>query len=198
MLLVVGLGNPGAKYERNRHNVGFMVVDRLGERWKAPPFREKFSGLLARVASPDVVLLKPQTFMNVSGQAVQQAMKFFKVELRDVLVIHDELDLPFGESRLKLGGGTAGHNGLKSMLQHCAGDGFARLRVGIGRPAGPRSSEKPGTDVVGHVLGDFSSLERATLDDVLNHAALGVEMVVDKGIAQAMNAFNTREPKTRA
>ena len=200
MLLVVGLGNPGAKYERNRHNVGFMVVDRLAERFKAGPLREKFSGVFVRVTSPDVVLLKPMTFMNLSGESVQAAMKFFKVELRDVLVIHDELDLPFGEVRLKLGGGTAGHNGLKSMLQHCGGDGFARLRVGIGRPANLRSgdaAEKPGTNVVGHVLGDFSSLERATLDDVLNHAALGVDTVVDKGIAQAMNVFNARSAKAR-
>jgi PTH1 family peptidyl-tRNA hydrolase len=198
MLLVVGLGNPGPKYEKNRHNVGFMVVDRLAVRFKAPPMREKFSGIFTRVASPDLVLLKPLTFMNLSGESVQQAMKFFKVTLADVVVVHDELDVPFGESRLKLGGGTAGHNGLKSMLQHCGGDGFARLRVGIGRPANPRGGEKPGGDVVGHVLGDFSSLERASLDDVLDHAALGVEMIVAKGIAQAMNGFNARPLKARS
>jgi len=197
MLMVVGLGNPGPKYEKNRHNVGFMVVDRLAERLKAPPFREKFAGVFTRVASPDLVLLKPLTFMNLSGESVQQAMKFFKVSLPELLVIHDELDVPFGESRLKLGGGTAGHNGLKSMLHHCGGDGFARLRVGIGRPPNPRGGDKPGSDVVGHVLGDFSSLERAGLGNVLDHAALGVEMVVAKGIAQAMNGFNARSLKTR-
>ena len=194
MLLVVGLGNPGAKYERHRHNVGFMVLDVVAARLKAPAFREKFSGVFTRVPSPDVVLLMPLTFMNLSGESVQQAMKFFKVELRDVLVVHDELDLPYGDTRLKLGGGTAGHNGLKSMVQHCGGDGFARLRVGIGRPRGEKG-DKPGNDVVGHVLSDFSSLERATLPDVLDHAALGVEMVVAKGIAQAMNAFNARPSK---
>jgi peptidyl-tRNA hydrolase, PTH1 family len=193
MLLVVGLGNPGTKYARNRHNVGFMVVDRLAERLKAPAFREKFAGEFARLASPEVVLLKPMTFMNLSGESVQAAMKFFKASLPDVVVIHDELDVPFGEVRLKLGGGTAGHNGLKSMLQHCGGDGFARVRIGIGRPI----SEKGGDAVVSHVLGDFSASERATLDGVLDHAALGVENILAKGIAQAMNAFNA-PPKKRA
>jgi PTH1 family peptidyl-tRNA hydrolase len=190
MLLLVGLGNPGAKYANNRHNVGFMVVDALAERLKAPAFREKFSGVFARVTEPDLVLLKPLTYMNLSGESVQAAMKFFKVGLQDVLVVHDELDLPYGDNRLKVGGGTAGHNGLKSMVQHCGGDGFGRLRIGIGRP------RNGGADaVVSHVLGDFSSSERATLPDVLDHAALGVASVLDKGLAQAMNAFNTRPKK---
>jgi len=188
MLLVVGLGNPGAKYANNRHNVGFMVVDRLAERLKAPPFRDKFSGSFTRAAVPDVVLLKPMTYMNLSGESVQAAMKFFKVGLADVVVLHDELDLTFGDLRLKVAGGTAGHNGLKSMLQHCGGDGFVRMRIGIGRPR----SEKGDNAVVSHVLGDFSSSERAQLSDVLDHAALGVESIVDKGIASAMNAFNAR------
>jgi peptidyl-tRNA hydrolase, PTH1 family len=187
MHLVVGLGNPGLKYARHRHNVGFMVLDRLADRLKAPAFRDKFNGTFTRVPSPDVVLLKPLTYMNVSGESVQAAMKFFKVSLPEVVVIHDELDLAYGEVRLKSGGGTAGHNGLKSMVQHCGGDGFARVRVGIGRP---RSGE-----VVGHVLSDFSADERATLEDVLDHAALGVENVLAKGIAQAMNALNARPKK---
>jgi PTH1 family peptidyl-tRNA hydrolase len=194
MLLVVGLGNPGAKYANNRHNVGFMVVDRLAERLRAPAFREKFSGLFTRVATPDVVLLKPLTYMNLSGESVQAAMKFFRVSLKEVVVIHDELDLAFGDDRIKVGGGTAGHNGLKSMLQHCGGDGFTRLRVGIGRP----QSEKGPDAVVNHVLGDFSSSERSNLQAVLDHAALGVESMIDKGIAQAMNAFNARPKKPGA
>ena len=185
MLLVVGLGNPGPKYAQTRHNVGFMVVDRLAEVVEAGPFREKFSGVFSRVTSPDVVLLKPLTFMNLSGESVQQAMKFFKVETRDVLVVYDELDLAFGECRLKVGGGAAGHNGIKSMIAHCGGEGFMRLRVGIGKPRHGDASP--------HVLGEFSSAERATLDDVLHHAALGIHSVIDKGIAQAMNAFNARK-----
>lgn len=182
---MVGLGNPGAKYAHTRHNVGFMVVERLAEQLKAGAFREKFSGLFTRVTKPDVVLFKPMTFMNLSGEAVQQAMQFFKLELRDLLVVYDELDLPFGESRLKLGGGAAGHNGIKSLLQHCGGDGFVRLRVGIGKPRHGDASP--------HVLGDFSAAERASLEDVLQQAALGVHQVIDQGIAKAMNAFNTRK-----
>jgi PTH1 family peptidyl-tRNA hydrolase len=189
MLLVVGLGNPGPKYANTRHNVGFMVVDRLAERLKAGVFREKFSGEFVRVSSPDVVLLKPLTFMNLSGESVQQAMQFFKVDLKDVLVAHDELDLPYGECRLKQGGGAAGHNGLRSIIQHCGGEGFGRLRVGIGRPRG---------EGVSHVLGEFSASERTALEDVLQTAALGVEAVLAKGIAQAMNTFNARDKKTRA
>ena len=189
MFLVVGLGNPGVKYAHNRHNVGFMVVDRLAERLRAPAFREKFSGVFSRLASPDAVLLKPLTYMNLSGESVQAAMKFFKVSLAQVVVIHDELDLPFGDNRIKVAGGTAGHNGLKSMLQHCGGDGFARVRIGIGRPR----NEKGADAVVSHVLGDFSSSERTELAGVLDHAALGVESILDKGIAQAMNAFNARK-----
>jgi PTH1 family peptidyl-tRNA hydrolase len=184
--LVVGLGNPGAKYAGNRHNVGFMVVERLAERLKAGAFREKFSGEFTRVSSPDAVLLKPMTFMNLSGESIQQAMQFFKVALKDVIVVHDELDLAYGDNRIKLGGGTAGHNGLKSTVQH-VGDGFVRLRVGIGRPRG--------SDAVPHVLGDFSAAERTTLPDVLDHAAQGVETIFAKGVAVAMNAFNTKPKK---
>jgi PTH1 family peptidyl-tRNA hydrolase len=188
MLLVVGLGNPGAKYANTRHNVGFMLVDRVAESLKAGGFREKFAGVFVRLTSPDLALLKPMTFMNLSGESVQAAMKFFKVELKDVLVVHDELDLPFGECRLKFGGGAAGHNGLRSIMQHCGGDGFGRLRIGIGRPRG---------EGVSHVLGEFSAAERPALEDVLQTAALGVDTVLSKGIAQAMNTFNARDKKPR-
>jgi peptidyl-tRNA hydrolase, PTH1 family len=168
----------------------------LAERMRAPAFREKFSSLFTRLSvpgapDPELVLLKPRTFMNVSGESVQAAMKFFKIPLQDVVVIHDELDLAFGDNRIKVGGGTAGHNGLKSMLQHCGGDGFTRVRIGIGRPASERGADA----VVSHVLGDFSASERAELPAVLDHAALGVESIVEKGIAQAMNAFNARPKK---
>jgi PTH1 family peptidyl-tRNA hydrolase len=182
--LIVGLGNPGPKYANNRHNVGFMAVDVLAARAPAGTYREKFGGEYARAQTSDMVLLKPLTYMNNSGECVQQAMQFFKIELADVLVIHDELDLAFGEARLKQGGGTAGHNGLKSMVQHCGGDGFARLRLGIGRPKG--------IDVISHVLGDFSEAERQVLPDVLTIAAQGADAFVALGIAKAMNTFNVR------
>ncbi|MBW2507411.1 MAG: aminoacyl-tRNA hydrolase, partial [Deltaproteobacteria bacterium] len=134
--LIAGLGNPGPKYANNRHNVGFMVVDELRRRWGASAFRDKFKGEFTkvRVGSDEVVLLKPLTYMNLSGESVQAAMRFFKVPLEQVVCVHDELDLEFGVVRLKVGGGTAGHNGLRSMVQHCGGPGFVRCRVGIGRP----------------------------------------------------------------
>ncbi len=187
MHLVVGLGNPGLKYAANRHNVGFMLVDTLAARLSAPAFREKFSGVFVRLTAPDAVLLKPLTFMNLSGECVQQAMAFFKVTLADVIVLHDELDLPFAGCRMKVGGGTAGHNGLRSIVQSCGGDGFSRLRIGVGRP---RSGE-----VAGYVLSDFSSAERAELPDVLDHAALGLQAIFSQGVQAAMNSFNARGKK---
>src|SRR5687768_9114170 len=125
MYMVVGLGNPGAKYEGNRHNVGFMVVDRLASRLGASPFREKFKGVFTKapVGADDVVLIKPMTYMNVSGESVQPAAAFFRVPLDRIVVVHDELDLPFGTLRLKVGGGSAGHNGLKSLTQQLGDPG---------------------------------------------------------------------------
>lgn len=186
MWLICGLGNPGPKYRNNRHNVGFMVVDLLASRASAGPFKDKFKGEWARgtLAKSDVVLLKPMTFMNLSGESLQAAMTFFKVPLENVLVIHDELDLAYRDVRVKVGGGAAGHNGLKSIIQHCGGPEFARVRIGIGRP--PKGSTES------WVLGDFDSMESAELGDVLQQAALAAEMVVKDGSAAAQNKFNTR------
>ncbi|MCA9536317.1 MAG: aminoacyl-tRNA hydrolase [Myxococcales bacterium] len=183
MHLVVGLGNPGPKYSGNRHNVGFMVVDRLAARWAAPAFRDKFKAETTKglLRQGDVVLLKPQTFMNLSGESVQPAMAFYKVDLEHVLCVHDELDLEFGVVRLKVGGGTAGHNGLKSMVQRCGGNGFARVRVGIGRP--PVRTES-------HVLSDFDSSERAELGDVIERACDMVEACILEGATAAMNRYH--------
>lgn len=185
MRLLVGLGNPGPKYSGNRHNVGFMLVDALAEASRAE-FRDKFKGSFARgrVAGEDVVLLKPATYMNVSGESVQPAMRFFKVALADVLVIHDELDLSFGDVRLKMGGGLAGHNGLKSIVQHCGGPDFGRLRIGIGRPQ-KGSTEK-------WVLSDFAGEECAALPSVLDDAARAVHRLIEEGIGPAMNVVNRK------
>lgn len=179
--LVAGLGNPGPKYAENRHNVGFMAVDALARRWGAPGFRDKFQGDFAKVdvGGEDVVLLKPQTYMNLSGESVQRAMRFFRVDLGNVLVVHDELDLPFGVARLKVGGGIAGHNGLRSMVEHCGGAEFDRCRIGIGRPDGGRSDN--------YVLSDFSELERAELGGVLELASDMVDTAVREGTRAAMN-----------
>lgn len=179
--LIAGLGNPGPKYARHRHNIGFMVVDELARRWGAAGFRDKFKGEFCKVerAGEDVVLLKPMTFMNLSGESVQLAMRFFKVPLASVLAVHDELDLPFGTVRLKVGGGVAGHNGLRSIVDHCGGPGFDRCRMGIGRPEHGRPES--------YVLSDFSTLERAELGDVIAAAADMIDTVVVEGTRAAMN-----------
>ena len=184
--LIAGLGNPGPKYAIHRHNVGFLAVDAMADRWGAPSFREKFKGEFTKlnVAGEEVVLLKPMTYMNLSGESVQAAMRFFKVPLDKVLCVHDELDLEFGVVRLKAGGGTAGHNGLRSIVQHCGGPDFVRCRIGIGRPARGRPEH--------WVLSDFNSLEQAELPDVLALAGEMVQSSVRDGVRQAMNRHHTR------
>src|SRR5210317_1683475 len=135
MKLIVGLGNPGAKYARNRHNIGFMAVDRIASDHGFGPWKPKFQGQIAegRLGREKVLLLKPETFMNKSGQSVGEAMRFYKLEPEDVIVIHDELDLAPGKVRVKQGGGHAGHNGLRSIHAHI-GENYARVRLGIGHP----------------------------------------------------------------
>jgi PTH1 family peptidyl-tRNA hydrolase len=163
-----------------------MVIDELARRWGAPRSREKFKGEFGKVAvdGEEIVLLKPMTYMNLSGESVQAAVQFFKVPLAKVVCIHDELDLDFGVVRLKEGGGTAGHNGLRSVVAHCGGPGFVRCRVGIGRPQQGRPEQ--------YVLSDFNSLERAELGLVLELAADLVDTSVRHGIRQAMNRHHGR------
>lgn len=192
MLLVVGLGNPGTRYAGTRHNVGFMVVERVAARARAGAFREKFQGLFtkAELDGREVILLEPLTYMNLSGESVQKAMTFFKVPLKDVVVVHDELDLAWRTSRIKVGGGHAGHNGLRSIMQQCGGPDFTRVRVGIGRPrSGP---------VDGYVLSDFDTAERAELDGELEKAARMVESIVARGPQAAMNELHREEKAPKA
>jgi peptidyl-tRNA hydrolase, PTH1 family len=184
MRIVAGLGNPGAQYRKNRHNAGFEVVDRLIARWNAPALKEKFSALTGKASfrGEDVVLIEPMTYMNLSGEPLQKAMAFYKVALSDVIVVHDELDLPWRDVRVKTGGGHAGHNGLRSIIQHCGGPDFVRVRVGIGKP--PRGTTES------WVLGDFDAMESAELPGVLEAAALSVEAVLEHGAAAAMNKLH--------
>jgi peptidyl-tRNA hydrolase, PTH1 family len=190
--LVVGLGNPGKKYEKNRHNVGFMVADHLARTHGMPEFTGKFSGVWTKgeitVGSTrhPVALLKPGTFMNLSGDCVQPAAAFLKIEPANIIVVHDELDLPWKDLRLKVGGGHAGHNGLRSMIGRLGVPDFLRVRVGIGRPP-------PGFagDVADYVLENFDSMEKAELPDVIDRASNAVEAILAKGITAAMNDINT-------
>jgi PTH1 family peptidyl-tRNA hydrolase len=186
VLLVVGLGNPGAKYAKHRHNVGFMVLERFAQANGAPAARERFSGLLTKVqvSGQDVLLLEPQTYMNLSGRSVQQTLHFFKLGLSDMVVVHDELDLGFGVVRIKVGGGSAGHRGIASIMECCGGPQFCRLRVGIGRPQS--------SSVEGHVLSDFSSEQSALLGDVLERATAALTDIVVRGTQAAMNAHNQK------
>jgi PTH1 family peptidyl-tRNA hydrolase len=197
MLFIVGLGNPGREYAAHRHNVGFMAVDEIARRVKADSFREKFSGEFARaeIAGEPAILLKPMTYMNESGRSVQPAMAFFKAAPSELIVLHDELDIPFGEVRMKMGGGHAGHNGLRSIMEHLGGD-FGRVRLGIGRPP-------PGFrgEVADFVLSGFSSTEREALPEMLKKAGDSVLNVARKGFGAAMNMANTKpkppkKPKT--
>jgi PTH1 family peptidyl-tRNA hydrolase len=184
--LVAGLGNPGTKYARNRHNAGFMVVDRFSVDHHAGAFRERFQGSFTKlsVSGTDVVLLKPGTFMNLSGRSVQQALHFFKLGLSDLVVVYDEIDLPFGTLKIKRGGGTAGHRGVASLVETCGGPDFCRLRVGVGRP---RSSP-----VDRHVLGDFSGEESQALPAVLERASAALTDIVVRGAQAAMNVHNQK------
>jgi PTH1 family peptidyl-tRNA hydrolase len=170
MLLLVGLGNPGAKYAGHRHNIGFMALDAIRHVHRGTPWRARFSGETSDVSLGDTkaLLLRPQTYMNESGRAVRAAMDFFKIALADVFVFHDELDLAPAKLRVKRGGGNAGHNGLRSISQHCGND-YARVRLGIGHP-GDKAL------VHAYVLNDFAKGEAAWLEDLCaacaEHAAL--------------------------
>jgi PTH1 family peptidyl-tRNA hydrolase len=190
MYLIVGLGNPGRAYEGNRHNVGFMTADDLRRAERMQDFKAKFSGVWTRgeIGGAPVAILEPQTFMNLSGDSVQPAVAFLKVATSDVVVVHDELDLPFGDVRVKVGGGHAGHNGLRSIMGRLGSPDIVRVRIGIGRPP-------PGWrgEVADYVLHDFDASERAELPDVLARACDAVRRVVKEGASAAMNVINQKK-----
>ncbi len=183
---MVGLGNPGPAYSGNRHNVGFLVLDVLAGRMSARfrTHRTRAEVLEGRLGPERVVLAKPRSYMNDSGGAVSGLLDYFKVPLERLVVVHDELDLPFGGLRLKVGGGDNGHNGLKSIRATLGSGEFHRVRVGIGRPPGRM-------DAAAFVLRDFSASERRTLELEVDRAADAVEALVTNGLEQAQNTFNT-------
>ena len=190
MILVVGLGNPGPRYALTRHNAGFLVVDALSLRGgRVASFRPQFEGMYAEteLGGTRVGLLKPETFMNASGRSVRAAAAFFKVEPESLLVVHDELDVPFGELRLKSGGGDGGHRGIRSISAELATPGYGRLRVGIGRP--PPDFQG---DIADFVLQAVPPESRTELASVLERASEVVESVVRDGLPQTMNRTNQR------
>jgi PTH1 family peptidyl-tRNA hydrolase len=186
-LLVVGLGNPGAEFARTRHNVGAEVVDRLARRHGAKLKKGKERALVdeVKVGEHRVALAIPLTYMNDSGEAVRRLSRRYGVEASQIVVVHDELDLPVGQLRVKDGGGLAGHNGLRSIKAHVHSDEFARVRIGVGKPV----TKERGVD---HVLNKFSKAEREQIDVTIERAADAVEAIAADGVQAAMNQFNER------
>jgi len=186
LYLIVGLGNPGVKYKRTRHNAGFVVVDKLAEQWRADwALEKKYNAYLAwaEQAERRVLLCKPQTYMNASGEAVQAVVTFYNLAPARALVIVDDADLPFGQLRLRPSGSSGGHHGLESIERHLGTREYPRLRIGIGRQEGAR-------EITGHVLGRFGSTEAKLADKILTVAASQAETWLSAGIQKAMNQFN--------
>ena len=191
--LIIGLGNPGTKYAGTRHNFGFLVADELFSQAGQSSWQEKFGGQLCKFRLDDkqLTLLKPMTFMNLSGQCVARVASYFDFSPEQMVVVHDELDLPFGTVRVKQGGGTAGHRGLVSIGQELGNNGFIRVRMGIGHPDPDHNNASD------YVLGRFRSEEVTALMDIVNKGAQAVRHIVCHGVVSAMNELNKRkaEPK---
>lgn len=181
--IVLGLGNPGAKYAGNRHNIGAIVLEDIAAE-RAINLKSHKSGCLVGEAA-GVVLARPTSYMNESGRATSALLRFYKVPVSQLVIVHDELDIPFGDIRVKVGGGVAGHNGLKSVAQHLGTKDFVRIRFGISRPPGQR-------DPADHVLSDFSKQERGDLPGLIEEAKTAVRTIVEDGVERAMNEVNKR------
>lgn len=185
--LIAGLGNPGPNYEGTRHNAGFMAVDVLAEAYKIQIQRPKFNVLYGRgrIRNAQVILAKPQSFMNLSGPPLQQLAHFYRIEREAIIVVHDEIDLAFQRLKIKKKGGDGGHKGIRSMINAFGSGDFIRVRLGVGR------SEK-GANVVNHVLSTFDREETAALKDFLQKACDAIVAIIDEGSTQAMNRFNQK------
>lgn len=185
--LFIGLGNPGPNYELTRHNIGFLAIDRLEDELGIPVNKSKFKALYGEgtYKGEKVVLLKPMTYMNLSGDALSQAMAWYKPDLEDIFVIYDDMDTPLGRMRLRTKGSAGGHNGIKSIIQHLGTQEFNRIRLGVGRP-------HPGTDVIKHVLTNFRKEEMEDVEKVVLNMKSVIDCILDEGFTKAMNKFNTK------
>ncbi|MCP8971180.1 aminoacyl-tRNA hydrolase [Ectobacillus ponti] len=185
MKLIVGLGNPGREYEYTRHNIGFLVIDELSKRWNIPLNQQKFKGIFGAgvVNGEKVILLKPLTYMNLSGESIRPLMEYYKVDIEDFTVMYDDLDLPAGRLRLRTKGSAGGHNGIKSTIAHLGTQEFNRIRIGIDRP-------KNGMPVHAYVLGKFTPEEEPDVQQAIRKSADACEMWLKQPFLQVMNSFN--------
>lgn len=190
MKIIVGLGNPGQEYSRTRHNVGFMAVDLLAATWGAAPWRRKFDAEIAevRLGAHSVLLVKPQTYMNLSGRSVRQIAQWYKLEPEDITAAYDDMDLPVGIARLRKRGSSGGHRGVESMLVELGYEEFGRVRIGIGRPL-------PGWKVVDHVLAPFPEADREAVGQILTALTPAFECIAREGIDSAMRSYSFKPPK---
>ena len=191
MYIIVGLGNPGKKYENTRHNMGFLAIDRMAEEYEISVDKIKFKALVGegRIAGQRVVLVKPQTYMNLSGQSVQEIMHFYKEDIENLIVIYDDLDIAAGKIRVRKKGSAGTHNGMRNIVQMLSDDGFPRIRVGIG-------NEKKG-DLIDFVIGGVSKGEMELLREATVQASKAAAAIVEKGIEKAMNEYNIKEKKPK-
>jgi len=183
MYLIVGLGNPGIEYSHTRHNVGFNVIDLLAEKYNIKINRIKFKGSIGEgsINGEKVILLKPSTYMNLSGESVIEASNFYKIPKENIIVLYDDISLEIGRLRVRPEGSAGGHNGIKNIIQHLSSDVFPRIKVGVGQPKG---------DLVRHVLGNFSKEEREILNQVFHNAVQAAVSIVSDGVTEAMNKYN--------
>ena len=188
MFLIVGLGNPGKEYANTRHNAGFMVVDAIAEAYSFGKFKEKFDGLIAEgmIAGEKVYILKPQTYMNLSGNAVVKAAQFYKILPQNIVVVHDDMDLPLGKIKAKIGGGSGGHNGLKS-IDAAVSQNYNRIRIGVGHPEGR------GEEVVNHVLSGFGKAEKEILDKDIKLVLNTIEILITKGMPEYSSCLGMKQ-----
>lgn len=190
--LVIGLGNPGRQYKKNRHNIGFMLVDRLADKTGAIFSKVESKALITKTAYQDhlMILAKPQTFMNLSGQPVSSLIRFYKIPIENLMVIYDDIDLPFGYLRLRTEGGTGGHKGMQSIIERLGSQAFPRLRIGIGRPPGIRQAAS-------YVLQEFTKTEMVELPTIIDQGVDAILCSITHGIEEAMTLFNRNEDVTQ-
>ncbi|NLL31156.1 MAG: aminoacyl-tRNA hydrolase [Clostridiales bacterium] len=183
MFLIVGLGNPGKEYDNTRHNIGFETIDYISNKYNIEINRKKFKGVCGEglINNTKVILLKPSTYMNLSGESVAEAVKFYKLKKEEVIIIYDDISLEVGRLRIREKGSAGGHNGIKSIISHLASDVFPRIKIGVGQPKG---------GLVSHVLGKFNKEEIEVLKEVVEAASVGVETIIKDSAKEAMNKLN--------